>query len=359
MGSFYATCSVTRHTISDGQEMYIQFMLPVRGYRDDVSIGEMFKDGFLDVVKVKGLEEAIKSFEEYTSTWGEGNELSPKGLNVSNDGPYVKWVPFGPAIRGHYADYGNIEPSEDEDSQRRVKILEELMGDLPFSTILDVAQDSRWYTLGLGKYKDEEGPNNWRPEGIHKDMPEWLLLLCQKISLTYFHASVYDTLCQNDFSSEEKEGIMKSKYDIQWKNEYLGPIKKEFPQVLDYIKNIANSDGLEDLIEKMEKKWKQREVLQRIGVFRNLPEDLSIIYQARMAKVGGDLGWFYENLNLMYSLSGMCVILDQSEYGSQHINFFGWRRIYNALQPKLEETLISYGYYDCEDEGEDESDDGE
>lgn len=45
MGSFYATCSITRNTIVDGQQMYMQFMLPTN-YLSDSSIGNYFKDSF-------------------------------------------------------------------------------------------------------------------------------------------------------------------------------------------------------------------------------------------------------------------------------------------------------------------------
>lgn len=352
MGSFYATCSITRHTISDGQPMYMQFMLPANYITAEPSIGIMFKESFLDVVKEKGLDEAIKSFDESTSTWGAGKELSPKGLHVSNDSAYADWVPFGPAIRGRYDDYGNIAPAEDEDSVNRVKILEGLMG-LPFSTIMDVAQDDRWFTLGLGQYADDTNRNtNWRPEGIEKDMPEWQLKLCQKLSLTYFHAAVYDELSQFDFSPEERGGIMKSKYDKKWKKEYLDPIKKKFPAVLEGLKDIKGADGSEneDFTKKLKKKWAEREILERIGVFRCVNRELGLIYQACMAREECSLDWFYESLIFMYSLSGMCLRLQRSDYGSQHLNFFGWKRIYGALNPQLEATLEEYGYYDEEEE---------
>lgn len=352
MGSFYATCSITRHTICDDQPMYMQFMLPANYISSEPSIGEMFKENFLNVVKEKGLDEAIKVFDEATSTWGVGKELSPKGLNVSNDSAYADWVPFGPAIRGHYDDYGNIAPADDEDSQNRVKILEGLMG-LPFSTIMDVAQDDRWFTLGLGKYADEENSNmNWRPDGIKKDMPEWQLKLCQKVSLTYFHAAVYDEMSNPNFSAEERDGIMTNKYYIEWKKEDLDPIKEKFPIVLENLRDIKRADGSEDedFTKNLEKKWAAREVLNSIGVFRRMNRELGLIYQACMAREECPLDWFYESLNFMYSMSGMCLRLQRSDYGSQHFNFFGWERIYKALNPKLQETLEKYGYLEEEEE---------
>jgi hypothetical protein len=346
MGSFYATCSITRHTISDGDKMYMQFMLPA-SYLKDPSIGILFKDSFLNVIKTKGLDEAIKSFDEATMSWVKDNELSPKGMIVSNDSAYQKWVPFGPAIRGTYDDYGNIAPLDDEDSQNRVKILEALMGGLPFATIMEVAQDDRWLTLGLGKYADSDD-SDWKPEGISKDMPEWLLKLCKALSLTYFHASVYDELSKFDFSADERDGVMKSKYDIKWKNEYLDPIKEKFPVLLENLRT-PDEDG-DDKLAAFEKRWANREVLERIGVFRCVNRELGLIYQACIARENPSLDWFYESLIFMYSLSGMCVILDQSQYGSQHLNWFGWQRVYKALNPVLEETLEDRGYYEDEEE---------
>lgn len=326
-------------------------MLPVRYTTSDPSIGEMFKESFLNTVKEKGLDAAIKVWDESTSTWTKDKELSPKGLSVSNDSSYEKWVPFGPAIRGTYDDYGNIAPLDDEDSQNRVKILENLMYGLPFSTIMDVAQDDRWYTLGLGKYGDTDD-KTWRPEGISKDMPDWLISLCKQISITYIHAPVYDELSKFDFSPEERDGIMKNKYEVKWKNEYLDPIKEGLPKLINNLKKVRDSKDLTDAEDPMQTYWENREVLGKISVFRNLTDELSIIYQSAIARQECSLDWFYESLIFMYSLSGMCVKLDRSQYGSQHLNWFGWERVYKALNPILKETLEERGYFEDEEEAD-------
>lgn len=353
MGSFNATCSITQHTICYGQEMYLQFMLPTNLTKDS-SIGFVFVESFLNVVKKDGIEKAIETFTEATSTWAESGELSSKGMLVSNDGAYSKFVPFGPAIRGYYDDYGRIRPAEDEDSQNRVKILEGLMGGLPFSTIMEIGQDDRWYSLGLKKYANDDNQNtNWRPEGITSDMPEWLLILCKNLSLTYFHASVYDEMAKFDFACDEKCGVIKSKYSIKWKNEYLDPIKEKFPKILKNIKKVINNKSdKDDYVRMLDEKWETREALQNIGVFRSLNRDLGSIYQTCLARENTSLDWFYESLMFMYSMSGMCLSLDQSKYGSQHMNWFGWQRIYKALEPKVEKVLQKYGYDDEEDDEE-------
>ena len=330
--------------------MYVQFLLPANYLSNEPSIGEVFKDSFLNVVKEKGLDEALRTFEEATSTWGKGKDLAPKGMEVSNDGAYQNWVPFGPAIRGYYDDCGDIRPADDEDSQNRVKILEGLMGGLPFATIMDVAQDDRWLTLGLGKYADSED-RNWRPEGIEKDMPEWLLTLCKKLSLTYFHAAVYDELANPDFAADERGGVIKSKYTKKWKAEYLDPIKERFPKHLENLRAPESDD--DDFETKMEKRWAGREITNNIGVFRCINRELGLIYQACMARERTSLDWFYESLNFMYSLSGMCIALDRSQYGSQHQNWFGWQRIHTALNPKLEQSLKDFGYDEAEEDEDD------
>jgi hypothetical protein len=337
MGSFYATCSITNQTISDGQEMYMQFMLPSK-YADKTNSGSLFVESFLGVVKSKGLDEAIKSWDEATKTWD--SKLVEKGLNVSNRGACDEWVPFGPAIRGTYDDYGNIAPSLDEDSQKRVKILEDLMGGLPFSTIMDVAQDDRWYTLGLGKYKDNPNPNsNWRPEGISKDMPEWLLILSKNLSLTYFHASVYDIISDYNFAPRSKNCKL-DKYDKKYKKEYFDVVKKSLPKAFKFIKNIGDEKTTFSLYE----------FSNSNSVFSNLGEELSLIYLACMSRDENNLEWFYETLSFMYSLTGMCLFLRRSNYGSQEGNWFAWLKINEALTPKILETIKKLGYEDDDKE---------
>jgi hypothetical protein len=334
MGSFYATCSITQQTISDGQEMYMQFMLPSQ-YIDKTNSGNLFVKSFLDVAKQKGLDEAIKTWDEATKTWG--SKLIEKGLKIS-DGD--EWVPFGPAIRGTYDDYGNIAPSLDEDSQKRVKILEDLMGGLPFRTIMEVGQDNRWYTLGLGECKDDPNPNsNWRPEGISKDMPEWLLILCKNLSLTYFHASVYDVISDYEFAPRSKDCKM-DKYDKKNKKEYFDSVKKSLPKAFKFVRNISD-EKTSFLFYSFSKSN---------SVFRNLGEELSLIYLACMSRDESNLDWFYETLSFMYSLSGMCLFLRRSNYGSQEGNWFAWLKINEALTPKMLETIKEMGYEDDDKE---------
>ena len=67
MGSFYATCSISKMTLSN-QKTSIQLLVPRKVYNGD-----------------------------------------DKGLYVSNDGACGKYIPFGFPIHGNYYDYGRIE----------------------------------------------------------------------------------------------------------------------------------------------------------------------------------------------------------------------------------------------------------
>jgi hypothetical protein len=325
MGSFYSTCSVTRQTITDDQEMYMQFMLPScdSNYGDVIDFS--FKT-FFEIVEKDGIDAAKKLFKDNMDNFNSRNELSSKGMFVSNSGALSKWVPFGPAIRGFYDDYGRIRPADDEDSQKRVEVLEKLMGGLPFSTIQGVAQDDRWFIYGLNR--DDSSSNlSWILDGLSKDMPEWQLLLCKKLSMTYFHASVYDELKEFNFSSYEKNGIMKSKYDLKWKHERIDDITEKF------LKSVISKYNDEDMF------------------LRRIDREVRDTYIERVHSIytSGDwFDWYQESHNFIINLSGLCMVLDQTQYGSQENNWYGWRRILKALEPKIDEKLKWY-----EEDGED------
>lgn len=343
MGSFYTTCSITGKTICDNQELYVQFLLPSSYVRDEPSIGETFKDSFLNVVKTKGLDEAIKSFDEATKTWGKGKELSAKGMKVSNDGASSKWVPFGPAIRGYYDDCGWVVPLTDEDSMNRVQILENLMG-LPFKSILEVARDDRWFTYGM-----EEDSQHWGVEGVNKEMDEWQLVLCQKLSLTYFHKCVYDEMSKFDFDCESRDGVMDNKYSTDWKQKYVDEsLKKLQKSISAFKKGLDKGKKASDILNDS---YELRDSMLNGGIFRYLNRKLGLIYATCLVRENPSLDWYSESLNFMYAMSGMCLVLDRSQYGSQHQNWFGWERINKVLSPTLEKALTEYGYYD-EEEGE-------
>jgi len=328
MGSFYVACSVTGQTIADGQEMIVQFMLPGTSPGKDPSIGQVFVDSFLRVAKQKGLKEALKSFEESTKTWGSANELGQKGIIVS-DGRSKDWIPFGPAIRGFYDDCGHIQVSEDEENKKRISVLEGLMFGIPFQSIMGLSTDDRWYTYGL-----KENDSSWKLDGVDENLPEAALMLCKMLSVTYMHASVYDTISSYDFSPND--GVQKSKYDKEWKDEYL----KEVDKLPSLFKKVKSKNSLSKL------SYYDLD----LSIFKGLKNDLALIYLACMARENVSFDWIKETMCTTYSLRGMHLKLQPSVYASQEPNWRGWNRIYDALNPKIHETMVEYGYFNTEDD---------
>ena len=56
-------------------------------------------------------------------------------------------------------------------------------------------------------------------------------------------------------------------------------------------------------------------------------------------------------------MSNMCIPFQQSEYGSQHQNWYGWKRLNAALEPKIDETIREYGYEEDDDWDDEEAQD--
>lgn len=307
MGSYNINCSVTRQTISPGQPMYMQFLLPTMCQAHE---REYHVKHFIDQIEKVGLEKAMDSFLD---SGNMDSRLSPKGHAGYSES---NWLPCGPAILGVYDDYGRIEVSKDEDTQKKLQILEEMMG-LPFETIQEVATDERWLTIGI-----ERRNSSWIPNGIHFDMPDWQLTLCKKISLTYIHKCVYDELVCFDFSPYAENGRMCE--NDEWKNSK----QKFFDEMKQNIKVSLLSNAP-----------RHRVSFREIEHLANLDKGLKYIYLQRLKCSIDCLEWFYESYLLMDSLSSLGVPLDRSQYGAQSENWNGWKRIMEPLQIELENQM--------------------
>ena len=316
--------------------MYMQFMVPTN-WRKDTSIGHVFKESFLNVVKARGLEEAVKHFDEATKTWDKASDLAAKGMKVSDDVAYAEWSPFGPAIKGYYDDYGNMRPADDEETQKRLAILSGLMGGLSFDTIMGVAQDDRWFTYGLGD-KDK----HWQLDGVSSDMPEWLLILCKSLSLTYFHAGVYEEMSKFDFSASERNGILKNSYESKWKTEWVNEVRENLTQSLEAFKLQFEEPPADETPaqakERLAKLLKYSGSLRsQIDPLQKPSQNIRHIYTACLVRESPDLEWLYESMQFMWSLSRLSIQLDRTQYGSQDTNWNGWNRVHAALAPTISE----------------------
>jgi hypothetical protein len=337
MGSFFATCSVTRQTIVDGQEMYMQFMVPHKYSSVYDSVREdIFKAQFINTVRHKGLEEALKHFENETPEKINPNNLAPKGMNVTE---YGEWVPFGPAIRGYYDDGGNIVPLDDEDSQNRVKILETLLGGLPFKTIMNAAQDDRWFYYGI--LQDLENPssinNIWKLEGLDISTTHWVLDICKQLSLTYFHVPVYDELVKSDFCGIENDGVAKQNFRSAWRLENIEITKESINK---FAKNAKFTNPKMDVPDFENKDvWVIMDIVDSKCFLGGFDPSIAWYYLYGIVRENLPTEWLEENIRLVQSLREIDIPLTQSEYGSQHKNWGGWKRINNALAPKIDQEI--------------------
>ena len=339
MGSFYVNCSITNKTISDDDDMVVQFMVPAKWGQycsedKTESYNNLTISLFLSMVKMKGLEEAMKEHQVYLTEKNDDDFLAPKGLIVS-DSVLSNWVPIGPAIRGKYDDYGYIAPSDDEENVERIKVLESIFYGVPFKSIMKAATDDRWFRLGKKENKD-----NWKVEGLDNNLSDEAMMLFKNLSITYMHQSVYDEIKRFDFCSEE--GVMKDDYSEKWKNEYINSVRENFVDVLKTINEpYLRGDNSEEFIMSSLVRWKSEEKLGRVGIISNLPDKIKQEYFIRLQTIidATDFEWFFETITFIYGLTGLGIQLNQSFYGSQYRNWKGWKRIESALNLILNDII--------------------
>ncbi len=317
MGSFYATCSITRQTIKDEQPMYVQFLVPT-----------------LKLDYLQGLSQLMSDESEFQS-------LEHKGMTFTH--ACQNWVPFGPPILGTYNDYGRIKPSDDDLTSKNISILEHLMGGIPFSSIFEIAFDDRWYTIGLNK--DTPLPNNsWTLEGVTSDISEWKLSLYKNLTLTYFHAEAYNQLSNSNFSGEEKDGIC-GEYMSKVIEKREVQIKSFIDDLVTAIKNLPVEDdkGLSSLLY-------EHMILSKFNInkspFSHMRRDLLIPYLLQIASLDKDLDWLYKSFTFISNMTSMNLILDRSQIGGQQTNHFGWSRILDAVSKTTEPFYRKFYSFD-------------
>jgi hypothetical protein len=323
MGSFNAICSITNTTLNCGDETTVQFMIPARPKGQS---GSMFVDIFLKTAEEKGVDVATKQWEEATKNWGE--EINHKGLEVSNDGACAHFLPFGPAIKGTYADYGNVEPIDTEENNRNIRILEGILH-LPFKSIMEIATDDRWYKYSIKATDREKGSMDWGVKGVTKKTPEWLMDTYKKLTLTYVRTEVYDKLKSFEFSVEG--GVM-TKYEQKDKKEYIDGVRKEAKK---YIERAVASS--------LKKVFKGNVDMYKVGAplretYHQKNVHACLVGGFEKTKEEG-MEWYIEQCLFMYHLSGLCLKLQRSQYGSQHSNWNGFLQLLDGVREKSENEI--------------------
>lgn len=306
-------------TLPDGVEMYAQFLLPARRY-DSPETNNMFVESFLSVAMEKGLEEAIRVFKDATSKWTNEHIIASKGLLVSNEGALTKWIPFGPAIKGTYDDYGNCKPIDSPENNIRLAILKEMTG-LEYYTLEDAATDDRWISYGLDGDKGQK--ESWGLRGLPENYK--YLDLLKGLSITHFNAGAYETLVANDFSATNGT-IVNGDFDDDW----ISKRSKEILSKIEEYKKLLEKKPSEYRLENLETRWKFDALLETMGpIFKNVDP----LYREKFIEAFFTCkkhDWYIEQQKMSSSMSYLNIPLRQSEYGSQEKKWKGLSRIWKG-----------------------------
>ena len=312
MGSFYATCSASNISICNGDEMYVQLLVPT--WRDH------FHNGYC--------------IEPYKSN--NGPNAYEHGLRVSNDGSQAEFSPFGFPLFGTYDDYGNIKLNDK--NHPNVKMLEEFFN-LNIYQIINCAQDDRWYKYWykpqfIDKTK-EEYTGQWKNWKVSDDLknPEVLL----KLTLTYFSKPAYEFLT-------DKLDVGDSWWQAQVEKQY-SELKKNLQDLINVKnqkKSVKGFDEIDqDILDAMRKMYadksftddelKQKYVDMNAGIskysLRTYTDKFYIhhIVNHNMFELlnitESNLQDIIDQRNLIFNLTGMYKTLIPSNYGSQQSNY--------------------------------------
>ena len=301
MGSFYATCSITKSTLG-GEPTCLQLIVP----RSHTSV--------------------IKGYSQ------------EKGLQVSNDGSVADYLPFGFPIRGRYSDYGYIC---DVERDKNIEKLEEFFG-LDIDTIMKCSMDDR-------ELKGKEDNKNYK--------------ILEKLSCTYFRTEIYDFMCEGWEDLPSKTPTKKDYEGKYYFGETLDNIRKrlepkekiKLPEYLN--EKIKNKEKLTEEETDLYDDYRDY-LLSSINSFTTASSSYLINYgEDFVLKVGYHPDEFLDDMkkqktflnNLGYK--GLNYKLVPSQYGSQQYN---WKYVM-AVNKKFEEitTKIDPENWDWEWEGSD------
>jgi len=298
MGSFYSTCSITDLSIVDGDEMYMQLLLPTW------------------VTNPHSID-------------GEKIGCGEKGLRVSNEGPLGEWVPFGFPIEGHYADYGDIDGVK---PSRNIQMLEEFFG-IPIQSIIACATDDRWYKHSykpmIEDKEKEEYKGQWKSWTVADNKMKHIGLL-KKLTVTYFNKAHYDYLSTNrlghdSYSIKERTTRMKTMIEL------LPELEKARPKSGNEKKNIT----LVDVTDELRKKY---EVIKSMKGddedFDEMIVDMENYRTGSWWKREWDYKFYIPSIakNDMFKLLPISP-LDEDEIVKQYVFIINMMELYKVLRP--------------------------
>jgi hypothetical protein len=210
MGSFYATCSITKTTLSH-QRTYIQLLIPTKNYGDEF-----------------------------------------KGLRLGDERLiFTDWRPFGFPIKGDYYDYGDI------DNIVRDKNIEKLENyfNIPIEDIITAC-----------------GRDGWKDE-IKSDVKDVKNLeLIEKMTMTYFRGEIYEHLCEG-WTDLENSNYWKENFENLKKFEIQDDPEKLKKHILEEYPGLSEEEaGVKILMRSLRNEgrtyisnYRQNDFIRRLG----------------------------------------------------------------------------------------------
>lgn len=292
MGSFYSTCSITDLSITDGDQMYMQLILPSW------------------VTNPHSID-------------GERIGCGEKGLRVSNEGPLGEFVPFGFPIAGHYADYGDIGGIV---KNRNIEMLEEFFG-ISIEDIISCATDDRWYEHSYKPQKVDKTKEEY--EGQHEswtvgDNKMKHINILKKLTVTYFRKEHYDFLSKESIASGGWSEGERSKR-LQKMIKALGELEAKKP------KTKTKEFTKKDITEELRNRFKE--------IFGEDGSDDESIIQLQNHK---DKSWWYDFQYTFYipsiATTNMFQLLpigpqDEEQVVKQYTFIMNMSNLYKVLRP--------------------------
>lgn len=297
MGSFYATCSITDLSITDGDDMYMQLIIPT-WVTNPYSID------------------------------GERVGCGEKGLRVSNEGALAEFVPFGFPIEGKYADYGNIDNIV---KTHNIEMLEEFFN-LSIENIIDCATDDRWYKHGykpaIEENKEEEYKGQYKSWVIGDNKMTNIDIL-KKLTVTYFRKEHYDFL--------SKEPIGSDTYYNKERKTRLDKMVKSLTK----LDENRPKDGKRKVFDKKNITDKIREKYKAIRKENSTDEQFDDLITEMQSYLDGS--WWDSELSRMYYIPDLARVnmfkilpigaLDAEEVTKQYIFISNMYDLYKVLRP--------------------------
>jgi len=267
-----------------------------------------------------------------------------KGLRVSNDSPWAKYIPFAFPLRGYYRDYGQ---ARDFENTENVKVIEDFFGGIPIDKIMEMAEDGRWI-----EYLEDDSDDivGFSENELLEGKPNIDIL--KELTFTDIRESVYDKLV--DMFEDEV-----NRYWFGWQFETPEEYIDYFGRVDRYKERIRKEHGEEiSEIQKTVNNSKDKvsddefmELMDAIDFLQNREVDETRSFVPRhtwfnfLKKLRYDSSFsedYKEFCKFHFIISRMNLWIENSNYGTQERNHELYIDLYSDLVETLKEEQKEY-----------------